>query len=196
MPNGTDAHEEADLVLVGPSPLATLIQESLDLPFKTVAVSDRGSIITEGMVDPEHINALADVKIEEDKPVVHIKFSAWRNSGGAASLDRQLFIGGSTTKCSKKQLFVFDPYDVRIWAIDDEVLQSLVSGPDGYFWQVARFFGHDRLCSRFQRNIEETELQINYGGLIRFDEPIRRGFGINKEADLYVGDLVFEVSLA
>lgn len=192
----TEESGEGDSVIVGSNPLTDIIEEALDLPFKTVRVSERGNIITQGKVEPEHINALADITMDEERSTVRVKFSIWEDSGQAASLDRGLFIGsrGSQNIVGKK-VGIFDPYDVRVWFVGEDEITDLVSAPNGYFWQVARLYGHNRLCSRFQRDVEESELQITYQGLIRFDEPIQRGFGINNEVDLYVGDFVFEVSV-
>ncbi len=173
------------------------IDDPLNLPIKTISLG-RANIFVRGEVDPKHIGALADVAAGNGPPappIIRIKLSVWEDSGAAKSLDCQLLIGGVSPEDSRRSLFVFEPYEVRFWAVGEDLLPSLTD-INGVFWQVARFYGHNRLCSILEKDLEEQEVQIEYKGFERFEQPKKKQFGINEEADLYVGDLVFEVSLA
>lgn len=99
------------------------IEDPHNLPIKTIDLG-RTQIFMLGDIDLKHINDLADVQIEEERPLVHIKLSVWEDSGFANKYDRQLLLGGMTQagEFQGKHLFVFDPYDVRLWEIDEKHL--------------------------------------------------------------------------
>lgn len=174
------------------------IEDPKDLPIKTVDLG-RAKIFVKGNIENKHIFGLADVKVEEDEPLVHIKFSVWEDSGAAKSLDRQLLMGGKTlaTELEGKRVYIFDPYEINLWEISEDMLPQLVE-TDGYFWQVARFFGADRISDKYLlgQPSEELQLQIVFKGFQRFEEAKKFQFGLNNEADLYVGDLEFDVTIS
>lgn len=176
-------------------------EDPSNLPIKVVNLG-RANIFVKGFPDINeammHINGLADVNPEKERPITNIKFSVWEDSGAAHTLDRQLLIDGATLSLNPdaKHIHIFEPYEVRLWTIQEDLLPNLVK-PDGYFWQVARFFGANGVKTTHLsgRDPEPSELEVSYEGIQRFEQPKRFQFGLSNKADLYVGDLKFSVSL-
>lgn len=192
----------SDIELEGVYP----IDDPNNLPIRTVDLG-QGIIFVKGNVDDEDIFGLADVSVEKDVSIVHVRFSVWEDSGNAERLDRQLLIGSMSPAAINpetgepiqmgKPIHVFDPYEVRVWHIGEDLLPELVEQPDGHFWQVARFFGADRIRSAFLEGVypDPLKLKVEYQGLQRFEQPKRMQFGLSEKADLYVGNLNFDVSI-
>ncbi|OGH05179.1 MAG: hypothetical protein A2W22_05935 [Candidatus Levybacteria bacterium RBG_16_35_11] len=173
------------------------VDDPNDLPIKIVDLG-QGSIFVKGNIEGEAISELADVNVEEDLPRAVVSLSVWENSGDAKLLDRQVLMGSTTqlTEQGETPIHVFDPYTVRLLNMTEDALRAGVE-TDGYLWQVARFLGGNAVANKFLKEEDASpELQVEYQGVDRFEEPRRRQFSINGLVDLYVGNLKFNVSFA
>src|SRR3989344_1813532 len=163
-------------------------------PFWTSGITGR-SVIVKSRVDQDHIAEVTGVvEITEDQPHATVKLAVWQGSDQAKNLPNQVLVGSKdySGEVEGERFYVFDPYETYLLVMTESQLSEM-SVPEGYLCQVAIHFGHMLLQNALDIELGKEDLVIDYEGLVRFDHPNNPEFGLDFKADIFIGELIFQI---